>query len=120
MNPGTAFGSLLWFIAVLALIPVALWLLRRTPAGGAPAGKLMRVVAVLPLAPNQRVATLEIGRGNARRWLVLGITGQQITTLCELTPQDDAPGAPAVQATAPFAQFLSRLQSRDRDGGHAR
>ena len=34
MSVGSRFTSLLWFLAILALIPLALWLLKRTPLGG--------------------------------------------------------------------------------------
>jgi flagellar protein FliO/FliZ len=118
MSAGTAFTSLLWFIAILALIPAALWLLKRTPAGGSAAQGLMRTVAVLPLSPSQRLITVEVGRGEARRWLVLGLTGQQITTLHEMAPQDDGASPLAPQNVAPFGQLLARLQRRpqgDRD-----
>jgi flagellar protein FliO/FliZ len=109
MSLGSAFSSLLWFIAILVLIPAALWLLKRTPAGGSTAQGLMRTVAVLPLSPGQRIVTIEVGRGDARRWLVLGVTGQQIHTLHEMAALDDAstPTAPAVTS---FAHLLSRLQ----------
>jgi flagellar protein FliO/FliZ len=115
MTFGSAFTSLLWFIAILALIPAALWLLKRTPAGGSTAQGLMRTVAVLPLSPSQRVVTIEVGRGEARRWLVLGVTGQQIHTLHEMAALDDAP-ASAAQASTPFAQLLSRLQGAGTKG----
>ena len=114
MPTGTLISSLLWFIAVLALIPIALWLLKRTPAGGTSAAGVMRSVAVLPLAPNQRLVTVEVGRGDARRWLVLGVTGERITTLHEMAPQDDAVNS--AQAAAPFAQWLAKLAHKARDG----
>ena len=113
MPTGSVISSLLWFVAILALIPVALWLLKRTPAGGGTANGLMRTVAVLPLAPNQRVVTVEVGRGDARRWLVLGITGQQIATLHTMAPQDEAVVAPP--AASPFAQLFDRLKQRNKD-----
>jgi flagellar protein FliO/FliZ len=118
MTAGSAFTSLLWFIAILALIPAALWLLKRTPAGGSASQGLMRTVAVLPLSPSQRLVTVEVGRGETRRWLVLGVTGQQITTLHEMAPLADAAPVPA-QAAAPFAQLLSRLRGH-KDGSDAR
>ena len=46
MTAGSAFTSLLWFIAILALIPAALWLLKRTPAGGSTMQGAMRTVAL--------------------------------------------------------------------------
>ena len=45
---------LLAFAAVIGMIPVALWLLKRTPLGGAAAAGVMRTVGVLPLSANQR------------------------------------------------------------------
>jgi flagellar protein FliO/FliZ len=114
MTFGSALTSLLWFIAILALIPAALWLLKRTPAGGASVQGFMRTIAVLPLSPSQRVVTIEVGRGDARRWLVLGVTGQQIATLHEMAPQDEALAVPP-QAAGPFAQLLAKLQSKNHD-----
>ena len=88
--PELSLGSLLSFALVIALIPAALWLLRRTPLGGAAQGQALRSVAVLPLSATQRIVTVEVGRGADRRWLVLGVTAQGITTLHSLPPQDDA------------------------------
>ena len=114
MSFGSAFSSLLWFVAILALIPLALWLVKRTPAGGGAANGLMRTLAVLPLGPGQRLVTVEVGSGAERRWLVLGLTGQSITTLHTMAPSGDASlAAPA--AAAPFAQLLNRLQRRHPD-----
>ena len=111
MTAASGFTSLLWFIAILALIPAVLWLLKRTPAGGAAAQGSMRTVAVLSLSPSLRLVTVEVGKGESRRWLVLGVTGQQITTLHEMAPQEDAPAvAPAV---TPFAQLLARFKGKD-------
>lgn len=111
MTASAAFTSLLWFIAILALIPAALWLVKRTPAGGVAAQGPMRTVAVLSLSPSQRLVTVEVGRGEARRWLVLGVTGQQITTLHDMAPQEQPPAV--APATAPFAQLLARFKSKD-------
>ena len=73
-------GPLAAFVAILVLIPVALWLLKRTPMGGAAMGGLLRVVSALPLAPNQRILIVEVGQGEARQWLVLGATPAGIST----------------------------------------
>lgn len=88
----------LWFLGIIALIPVALWLLKRTPMGGATAAGVLRVVAQLPTSPNQRLLVVEVGQGEDRRWLVLGATAQSITTLHTLPPQAEPP-APATFAT---------------------
>jgi flagellar protein FliO/FliZ len=115
VSTASLLSSLFWFIAVLALIPFALWMWKRASAGAAPARGLMRSVAVLPLAPNQRLVTVEVGQGAARRWLVLGVTAQSISTLHEMAPQDDA--EPTAAAAAPFAALLARLQGATKDGG---
>jgi flagellar protein FliO/FliZ len=111
MSASSAFTSLLWFIAILALIPAALWLLKRTPAGGAAMQGAMRTVAVLPLSPSQRLVTVEVGHGEQRKWLVLGVTAQQITTLHEMAPQEESSAAAPV--ATPFAQLLSRFARKD-------
>ena len=91
-----------WFIAILALIPLALWLLKRTPMGGGAAAGHLRVVAALPVAPNQRVMMVEVGQGEDRRWLVLGVTAQSMNTLHVMLPQPESP------AGSPFAQTLAQ------------
>jgi len=110
--------SLLWFFAVIALIPVALWLLKRSPIaglGGLAAGRggTPRLVATLPVAPQSRLVTVEVGQGEDRLWLVLGVTAQGIRTLHTMVPQaDEALPSPPPPAAA-FAQLLGRL----RQGG---
>jgi len=101
----------LWFLGIVALIPFALWLLKRTPYGrvfgGAATAGVLRLVAQLPTAPNQRLLVVEVGQGEDRRWLVLGATAQHITTLHTLPPQ-----AEPVQP-ASFAKLLGK------ERGHA-
>jgi flagellar protein FliO/FliZ len=101
--------SLLWFLAIIAVIPLALWLLKRTPLGGTTAQGLMRPVAVLPLSASQRVVTVEVGQGDARRWLVLGVTPNSITTLHSMEPQAETP-VNATPALPGFAQMLGKLR----------
>ena len=101
--------SALWFIAIVALIPLALWLLKRTPLGGASSGGVMRSVAVLPLSTSQRIVTVEVGQGEARRWLVLGITPNSITTLHTMEAQADTAAGTAPAMTG-FAQVLANLR----------
>jgi flagellar protein FliO/FliZ len=108
----SAWGSLLWFLAIVALIPLALWLLKRSPlAGGAsgPAGT-PRAVAVLPLSAQQKVVTVEVGQGEERVWLVLGVSPQGIRTLHTMAPQTEAAAPAATPPSAAFAQLLSRLR----------
>jgi flagellar protein FliO/FliZ len=111
MMASASWTSLLWFVAIVAMIPAALWLLKRSPITGAAAQGVMRHVATLPLAPNQRIVTIEVGAGEGRRWLVLGVTPQQITTLYSVPPQGDVPLAG--QPSPPFGQLLSNLRRGD-------
>jgi flagellar protein FliO/FliZ len=118
--PANGLTSLLWFIAILLLIPLALWLLKRSPAGarftGVAATGALRHIAALPISASQRVVTIEVGQGEDRRWLVLGVTPQAITTLHTMAPQAEAPTA-AMPAMPPFAQMLMRLR-QGKGTGH--
>jgi flagellar protein FliO/FliZ len=114
----TGLTSLLWFFAILALIPLSLWLLKRSPMGGGSAHGVMRTVAMLPISNNQRVLTIEVGQGDDRKWLVLGVTAQNITTLHTMAPQAEVPApqlASLSQVAPQFAQLLSKFR-RDHDG----
>ena len=102
-------SSLLWFVAIVAMIPLALWLLKRTPMGGASGNGMMRSVAALPLSASQRIVTVEVGLGEERRWLVLGVTAQSITTLHTMAPQAEA-AAGLAPAVPPFAQLLAKFR----------
>ena len=111
MASSGAFTSLLWFVAVIVMIPAALWLLKRTPLGGGAAGGVMRSVAALPLSANQRIVTIEVGQGDERRWLVLGVTAQSITTLHTMAPQGEpVTAANAAAPLPPFAQLLGKFR----------
>ena len=107
-------SSLLWFCAIVALIPVTLWFLKRTPLGGGGGAGLMKSIASLPLSTSQRIVTVEVGSGDERRWLVLGVTPSSITTLHSMAAQsvEAAPGAGAVPHAA-FAQILGRFRRAD-------
>ena len=115
-------SSLLWFIAILALIPATLWFLKRTPLGGAGGQGLMKSVASLPLSASQRVVTIEVGSGDERRWLVLGVTPQSITTLHSMAAQSPelAPGALSMPVHPAFAQILGRFRRHDAGDADAR
>lgn len=102
----TPIASILWFILILALIPGALWLLKRLQlVKGAQSGSA-RVVGVLPLSGSQRILTVEVGEGPQRRWLVLGVTPSSINLLHQMEPptRSDADAAPPS-----FADALKRL-----------
>ncbi len=105
--------SLLWFAAVVAAIPAVLWLLKRTPlAGAGGAAGTPRAVAVLPLSAQHKLVTVEVGQGQERLWLVLGVSPQGIRTLHTMAAQTAAPPPEGVapQPAATFAQLLTRLR----------
>ena len=110
-------SSLWWFIAVVALIPLVLWLLKRTQLGGGGAGAgVPRTVGVLPLSASQKLVTIEVGQGDERLWLVLGVTPQSIRTLHTMAPLQPPPASAGSTVTAApttvasFQQLLSRLR----------
>jgi len=116
--------TVVWMVVVLLMIPASLWLLKRAgwagrAASGASPEQVLQVVAQTTLGPGQRVVTMEVNAGGERKWLILGITGQSITTLSQM----DAPAIPAdgqagttdrVTAALPpaFAALLQRFQSQ--------
>jgi len=99
-----AFG----LVVVLALIPAAAWLLRRSGFAARAASSGMRVVGQLALGPRERVVIVEAGE---RRW-VLGVSPAGITRLGTL-PAGEPPcaaaptGAPAGRFAEVFKRFTS-------------
>ena len=106
------------FVVAMALLP---WLVRRLKqrqaalggAGAAPA----RVLTAVSLGPQQRLVTVEVGTGDARSCLVLGVTAQQITCLhvlpapsCAQTPAAAAVAAALAPSTS-FSQAMARAQT---------
>ena len=114
MNPLT--NATLWFVAVIALIPLVLWLVKRSPVGGAtPAAGVPRQVASLPLSAQARLVTVEVGHGEDRVWLVLGVTAQHIQTVHSMAPQGESPTVPSTPSVA-FAHLLKRMRHEGGDG----
>jgi flagellar protein FliO/FliZ len=109
-------APLLWLVGVVALIPLLLWLLRRSPMGGQFAAGPVRPVGTLALSTSQRLVTIEVGQGDERLWLVLGVTPNSISTLHTMAPQAAATAVggagPGTNPQASFAQLLQRLQGR--------
>ena len=113
MTTPSLLGPLAAFALIVALIPTALWLLKRSRLGpfqGSGGTGPVRLVAALPLSANQRIVTVEVGAGDARRWLVLGVTPAGIHTLHSLPPQAES-GPPLAGPLPLFAKVLSRYQA---------
>ncbi|MCH8178400.1 MAG: flagellar biosynthetic protein FliO [Proteobacteria bacterium] len=113
--------SVVWFVLIVALIPLSLWVLKRSglatgAVAGARAQALIKPVGQYNLGPGQRLVTVEVGQGEDRTWLVLGVTGQHIQTLHTLPPQ--APVEAATPAVHPgFAALLKRAGMGVDKGG---
>jgi flagellar protein FliO/FliZ len=95
------------FVAAMAALP---WLVRRIQQrqtdSSIAAGTASKVLSAIAVGPHQRVVTVEVGPGNSRTVLVLGVTAQQISCLHVLPPQAAVPIAPGALAT----DFASEMQ----------
>jgi flagellar protein FliO/FliZ len=98
--------SILMLLLVLALIPLALWTLKRLQEVRLPGAgpRPLQIAAQLPLGARERVVLLRV----QDRLLVLGVTAQQVTLLGEGDPSA-LPPAPA-NAAPDFARLLSGLK----------
>jgi flagellar protein FliO/FliZ len=108
---------LMAFGAVVALIPIALWLVRRSGLAGTGAPGLMRTVGALSLSPSQRVVIVELGQGSQARWLVLGVSGERIEALSTMEPQVSPLAATMPGAHAPSVAELIQRWRRPPEGG---
>ena len=77
--------SLLWvagFVLLLALVPSGIkWVQSRSGRGAVQAGASSRVLSAVAVGPQQRVVTVEVGPGDARICLVLGVTQHTVSCL---------------------------------------
>ncbi len=73
--------------AVVAVIFLLRWLARRMfpSVGGMQSGRVVQVLSRSVLAPKQQVMVMKVGR----RLLVVGDTGSNMNTLCEITDPDE-------------------------------
>lgn len=77
-----ALVSVVLFVFLLALIPVALkWAQRRAAGGASSTFAASKVISAVAVGPHQRVVTVEVGPEGARTWLTLGVTAQNISCL---------------------------------------
>lgn len=119
MTPSlTSLTPLIWLALVLVSIPAALWLLKRSGYAGLSSRAVpgaTRVVSQSVLSPQHRLVTVEVGDGADRCWLVLGMTGQQISVLHRLVPppvaegpgSGDAASLPSIAGTS-FGYLLNQ------------
>ncbi len=78
----SAWLPLVFALGVLVAIPFGLkWLQRRMGVGVTGTGAASKVISAVAVGPHQRVVTVEVGPTEARVWLTLGVTAQNITCL---------------------------------------
>lgn len=96
-------------VFVVALIPAAMWLLKRfgaTPAAAAQAAGL-KVVAQLPLGARERVVVVEAGD----RWLLLGVTAAAINRVGTLPKPAATQDGGAPPSPTAFRQLLQQIRA---------
>jgi flagellar protein FliO/FliZ len=113
---GASLTPLLVFVAIVALIPLALWLMRRAGYGGVPNDGLLRTVSSLSLSPSQRVVVVALQQGAVQRWLVLGVSGERITPLTTLDAPDGVPLEIRQPQAPTVAQMIARWRGEPRGG----
>ncbi|MEE1921422.1 flagellar biosynthetic protein FliO [Pseudomonas sp. 148P] len=98
---------------VAACILLCGWLVSRLGVRPSAAGSVLKVIGSARMGQREKVVVVEV-RG---RWLVLGVTAQQVACLSELEAPpgaDDAPGEPVSRGFAlRLADALKRGGARD-------
>ncbi len=91
------------FLVLLALLPVTIrWLRRNSAAGQSASAAAMHMVSAMAVGPHQKVMTVEVGPEGARVWLVLGVSGQNMTCLHSMVipPSSVLASGTAVESTS--------------------
>ncbi|RZI84436.1 MAG: flagellar biogenesis protein [Rubrivivax sp.] len=107
-----------WFVFIIALIPVTLFVLKKSGLAKGAIGSgdaVLKTVSHLSLGPGQRIVTVELGAGDQKTWLVLGVTAQSITTLHSLQPTQDSQEQAEREGTASTFPILLRRASDATD-----
>jgi flagellar protein FliO/FliZ len=99
----------LTLIFVLALIPVAVWMLKRLGAGNVASAAGLKIVGQLSIGQRERLVVVESGD----RWLILGVTASSINRVGTM-PKGELP--PPSSPAASFAQMLTSAR-KGRDHG---
>lgn len=101
-------------LAVVAVILLCSWLLRRIGPARHWQGQSLQVVGSTLLGPRERVVIVEV-QGT---WLVLGVTASQISQLHALPAPPEVPTPPAPPGAAGVAErFADALRQRLQGGG---
>ena len=116
------FQNALPAVLVLILMVGIAWLLQRyrrhLPGLARQRGPELQVMNTLALGPQQRVVTVQVGQGDERICLVLGVAPGGITALHQMPLPPEAlasQGLPAVPAESGFAARLAQLTKARHD-----
>jgi flagellar protein FliO/FliZ len=86
--------SIALLVVLLALLPVGLkWVQRRVAGTSEPHFATTKIVSAIAVGPHQRVVTVETGPQEARVWLTLGVTAQQVNCLHTAVAPNSSPAA---------------------------
>ena len=100
-------------LALLALMVLVAWLLQRyrrhLPGVAAQTGPAMKVMGSLSLGPQQRMVTVQVGEGEDRLCLVLGVSPGSITALHQMPLPDHTPAASPLAPQPGATGFKARL-----------
>ena len=111
-------------IGLLLVMMVVAWLLQRwrrhLPNMSRQAGPSLKVMNALPLGPQQRVVTVQVGEGDHSVCLVLGVTPGGITALhqCAMADADNTAGPDGGPAEG-FKARLKQLTQPPTESPHA-
>lgn len=103
---------ILFFVAAILLLPWAMrrWQAQRALGQGAH-GVNTKVVSAVAIGPQQRVMIIEVGPEDARTWLVLGVTAQQIQCLHAFPRQSDQSNSKKTISPTEFSHEISALMA---------
>lgn len=125
MNPTNAAESIssmavfgktaLVLIALIGVIILCGWLLRRLGVGYGTGSPALKIIASRAVGPRERVVLMEI----ENTWLLLGVGGGKISKIHELpAPPESTPSGPsAVKENDSFANRFTRALGQNL-GGH--
>ena len=113
-------------LALLVIMVLIAWLLQRyrrhLPGVAAQAGPALKVMGSLALGPQQRVITVQVGEGEQRLCLVLGVSPGSITALHQMPLPDSLTPEAAMDlqpAATGFKARLAQLTHPVSQGSHA-
>ena len=114
-------------LALLALMVLVAWLLQRyrrhLPGVAAQTGPAMKVMGSLSLGPQQRMVTVQVGEGEDRLCLVLGVSPGSITALHQMPLPDHTPAITSSESqpgATGFKARLAQLTAHASQGSHAK